>query len=381
MRDQRLDRWADVLVNYSLEAKKGQHAVLVGDPVALPLIDACYEKMIQAGANIECFIQSVAWKETLFRNGTQDQLSMTPSIWHYAVQHCDLYLNIPASNNAKALSNVPPKKQACAAQGYKPILETILGRAAEGKLRWCRTFFPTPAAAQESDMGTTEYEEFVLNAGFLNEENPTQHWVRLAREQELLVSFLDTRKTLRFVNDQGTDLTVDVEGMRWINCCGKRNFPDGEVFSGPNLEAADGGVNGTVRYSFATIYQSVEVQDIELVFEKGAVVKAKAGKNGEFLKAMIQQDAGAKFVGEIAIGTNYHVQTGTKNILFDEKIGGTFHMALGKGYPETGNRNESGLHWDLVCDMRQGGKIFADGQIISENGRFLNQEWPQPKVI
>lgn len=381
MRDQRLDRWADVLVNYSIEAKKGAHAVLVGDPIALPLIDACYDRLIQIGANVECFIQSGSWKESLFKYGSDQQLGFTSPTWLHAVKHCDVYLNIPASNNAKALANVPPQKQAIATQAYKPILETVLARAAQGKLRWCRTFFPTPAAAQESDMGTLEFEEFVLNAGFLNESDPVKRWQEIAKKQEQLVDFLNTKKVLRFTNDQGTDLTVSIEGMQWVNCCGKRNFPDGEVFSGPNLKAADGGVNGVVHFSYPTIYQSTEVDGITIRFEKGAVVEAKATKNEAFLKAMIGQDPGAKFVGEIAIGTNYYIQRGIKNILFDEKIGGTFHLALGKGYPETGNCNESGLHWDLVCDLKKGGKIIVDGQVISENGRFSNPHWPQPITL
>ena len=164
--------------------------------------------------------------------------------------------------------------------------------------------------------------------------------------------------------------------MKWVNCCGMFNFPDGEVFTGPNLKAPDGGVNGIVRYSMPTIYRNVEVHDIELTFRNGAVVDVKASKNEAFLKEMIAQDSGAKFVGEIAIGTNFRIQKCTKNILFDEKIGGTFHLALGKGYPETGNANESALHWDMIFDLREGGTIHADGELVEENGHFARSEWP-----
>lgn len=380
MRDQRIDKWADVLVNYSLETKKGQHAIIVGDPIAMPLIDACYEKLILAGATVECFVQSGAWKEIFFKHASSDQLSFTPPTWLHAVQNCDLYLNISSSTNAKSLANVPVKKQLLTSQGSKPILETVLGRASEGKLKWCLTYYPTSSSAQDSEMGTLEYEEFVLNAGHLNEINPVEYWTHLAIQQDYLVKFLNEKKELRFINDQGTDLTVNIDGMRWINCCGKRNFPDGEVFTGPNLSAPDGGVNGEAFYAFPTVFRGVEVQDIKLIFEKGAVVEAKAGKNEDFLKAMIHQDPGAKYLGEVAIATNYNIRQGTKNILFDEKIGGTFHTALGKGYPETGNCNDSALHWDLICNLRQGGKILADGQVISENGSFLNKDWPSSQV-
>ena len=183
-------------------------------------------------------------------------------------------------------------------------------------------------------------------------------------------------KELRFVSGNGTDLTVDVEGMQWVNLCGTINFPDGEVYTGPRLDGPDGGVNGFVRYDFPTVYRGVEVDDIELRFEKGAVVEAKAGRGEDFLKEMIAQDPGAKYVGEVAIGTNYRVTRGVKSILFDEKIGGSFHTALGMGYPETGNRNQSALHWDLVCDLRTGGAIFADGEQIMQSGEFLKEAWP-----
>jgi aminopeptidase len=164
--------------------------------------------------------------------------------------------------------------------------------------------------------------------------------------------------------------------MRWINCAGESNFPDGEVFTGPNLEAADGGVNGVVRYSFPAVHHGREVHDIQLTFEKGRVVDAKASKNLDFLLQMLDQDEGARRVGEIAIGTNYNITRYSKNTLFDEKIGGTFHAAVGAGYPETGNANESGLHWDMVCDLREGGTITVDGEVISRDGRFVFPGWP-----
>lgn len=174
--------------------------------------------------------------------------------------------------------------------------------------------------------------------------------------------------------------------MTWINCDGHENFPDGEVFTGPNLQAADGGVNGVVRYSFPAVYRGREVHDIELTFEKGRVVDAKASKNLDYLLAMLDQDEGARSLGEIAVGTNYQIQRYTKNTLFDEKIGGTFHAAVGAGYPETGNSNSSGLHWDMVCDLRaddgpgSGGTVEVDGEIISKDGRFVFEGWPSPEL-
>lgn len=376
MRDQRLDKWADVLVNYSLRAKAGETAILLGDVEAFPLIEAAYERFILEGVKVECYLLQRSLTEFLLKHGTEEQLSFTPYARLKGVEKADLSLYIGANSNSKMLSQIPPKKQSMAAAGYKPILDTILGRSAKNQLRWCTTMYPTPSGAQDAEMGNSGYEEFIFNAGFLNEDAPVYSWQCLEKQQESMKNFLETKKELRFRNQQGTDLCVNIDGMKWVNCCGTCNFPDGEVFSGPNLKAQDGGVNGTVRFAMPTIYRSVEVHDIELTFQKGAVVEAKASKNEAFLKEMIAQDPGAKFVGEIAIGTNFRIQKCTKNILFDEKIGGTFHLALGKGYPETGNTNESALHWDMIFDLRNGGTIHADGELIAENGRFARSDWP-----
>ena len=202
----------------------------------------------------------------------------------------------------------------------------------------------------------------------------------MGKAHKKAIDFLSDKKELHFKNGNGTDLLVNIAGMKWVNLCGTINFPDGEIYTGPNLNAPDGGVNGIVKYDFPTIYRGVEVDGIELVFEKGAVVNIKASRNEDFLRSMIDQDAGAKFVGEIALGTNYCVNTGVKDILFDEKIGGTFHTALGMGYPETGNTNQSALHWDLVCDLRNDGVVYADKEKIFENGEFMFDDWPSKEL-
>lgn len=378
MRDIKIDRWADVLVNYALEAKKGQHALLVGDVDAMPLIEACYEKFVRAGVFVDPIITAKGWSEILFKYGSDELIGTTSPVLRYAAENCDLYLTIGADANSKLLTNIDGKRQSMASRARQPIVNAILNRAAEKKLRWVYTHFPTPSAAQEADMGTLEYEDFVFSLGFLDTENPVAQWEKLGREQDALIAFLEKKKELHFINGQGTDLHVTIAGMKWMNSCGKRNFPDGEVYTGPKLDALDGGVNGVARFSLPSLYRNVEVRDIELFFENGAVVSANASKGQDFLREMIAQDAGAKFVGEIAIGTNYRMKHITKNILFDEKFGGTFHLALGKGYPQTGNTNQSALHWDMIFDLRTDGSITADGELFYKNGRFLNDQWPQP---
>lgn len=376
MRDPRIDRWADVLVNYSLEAKRGQRAVIAAEIEALPLAEACYEKLLQAGVFVEPFFSCKGLSEILFQYGSDEIIGTPPTGLLHMVENCDLYLGIGADSNVKLLTNVDLRKQTLASTARSHIVKTILNRSAKNEMRWVYTHFPTPSAAQEADMGTREYENFVFSLGFLNDENAVSQWKTLDRKQHHLIKYLETKKELHFQNSDGTDLRVDVEGMQWVNCCGKINFPDGEVYTGPRLNAPNGGVNGVAKFSFPTLYRNVEVRDIELVFEKGAVIEARASKGQDFLREMIAQDSGAKFVGEIAIGTNYHMKNITKNILFDEKFGGTFHLALGKGYPETGNTNESALHWDIIFDLRKNGSIKADGELILQNGKFVNKEWP-----
>lgn len=376
MRDPRIQKWAELLVHYSLGAQAGKTVLIQGDIGALPLIEACYEECVSAGLHTECLLNHDRLNEYLLQNGSEEQLLNTPQLKQYAVENFDLFLFIYAPSNLQAASNVSLERQSQVSKAQYPILKTVLSRKSEGDIRWCRTHFPTPSSAQNASMGTAEFEEFVFRAGFLHHDQPIMSWKALEKAHQHAIDYLSEKKELHFKNSNGTDLLVNISGMKWVNLCGTINFPDGEIYTGPNLAAQDGGVNGVVKYDFPTIYRGVEVDGIELIFEKGAVVHAKASRNEAFLRHMIDQDQGAKYVGEIAIGTNYCVKTGVKDILFDEKIGGTFHTALGMGYPETGNTNQSALHWDLVCDLRNNGNIFADGEKIFENGTFLFKEWP-----
>jgi aminopeptidase len=222
-------------------------------------------------------------------------------------------------------------------------------------------------------MSLADYEAFVFGAALLHLDDPAAGWRELSQRQQRLADLLNSKRELRFVTPQGTNLTVGVDGRRWINCDGHENFPDGEVFTGPVEDATE----GTVCYSFPAVEGGREVDGIRLTFRQGRVVEATADKGASFLHAMLDQDEGSRTLGEIAIGTNYAIQQYTKNTLFDEKIGGTFHAALGAAYPETGGKNQSGLHWDMVCDLRHGGQIFADGTLISENGQFLDESFPR----
>lgn len=381
VRDARLDKLAAVIVDYSCSVKPGQMVRITGDPVAMPLIAAIYEKVMQAGAHPVLRISPDEFQNLFYKHASEEQLKYVSPLAKHEIETIDVSIGIWAETNTKALTNVNAKKQGMCSAARKPIFKVFMERAAKrddepGKLKWCGTLFPTQASAQDAEMSLEEYEDFVFKAGHLDKESPVAEWQKIAAAQQKVVDYLMGRKQVRFHAANGTDLTVTVEGMTWINCCGRENFPDGEVFTGPNLKAADGGVNGYVKYHFPAVHRGREVEDIELWFERGKVVKATASKNEDFLIQMLDQDAGGRYLGEIAIGTNYNITRYSKNTLFDEKIGGTFHAAVGAGYPETGNSNESGLHWDMVCDLRQGGTITVDGEVISRDGKFVFDGWP-----
>ena len=376
MRDPRLDKLAKVLVNYSTGVRRGQLVRISGSTVAQDLIEAIYEHVLRAGAHPQVRCAPDSLTDLFLELADEHQLKYLSPLARHEIETIDVSIGLWAETNTRHLSNVDPVRQAMTSAARRPIMSTFMNRAKEGELKWCGTLFPTEASAQDAEMSLREYERFVFDAGYLADDDPIARWRSIEKRQQKVVDHLTGKREIRFQAANGTDLLVNVEGMTWINCCGHENFPDGEVFTGPNLGAADGGVNGVVRYHFPAVHGGREVSDIVLNFEKGRVVKAEASKNRDFLIQMLDQDQGARAVGEIAIGTNYKIQKYTKNTLFDEKIGGTFHVAVGSGYPESGNMNESGLHWDMVCDLRPGGTISVDGEVISKDGRFVQEGWP-----
>ena len=378
MRDGYLDKLAQVLVQYSTKVKRGDLVRISGEPVALPLLEAIYERCLRAGAHPFLKVAPESLQDIFYELADDEQLQYVSPIAKYEIEQVDVSIGLWAETNTKSLSQVDPQRQSLASAARKPIMKTFMERAGRKELRWTGTLFPTLASAQDAEMSLRQYEQFVFEAGHLDQPDPVAVWQQIEARQQKVVDYLKGKKQVQFEADNGTDLTVNVDGMTWINCCGHENFPDGEVFTGPNLDAADGGVNGIARYSFPAVHHGREVEDIELTFEKGKVTDAKASKNADFLLAMLDQDERARYLGEIAIGTNYNITRYSKNTLFDEKIGGTFHAAVGAGYPETGNSNDSALHWDMVCDLRTGGKITVDGEVIHQDGRFVFDGWPGP---
>ena len=374
MHDPRLLKLADVIVQHCTSVQPGDLVRISGSPLTEPLLSILYKKVLEAGGHPMVSMAPENCAELLLAHGTDDQIRFENPVAQFETETIDVAISLWGQQNSKALTAIAPEKQGLRSQARKKLLGTFLDRAATKELRWCGTQFPCHSSAQDAEMSLADYQDFVFRGGLLHLEDPAAAWQQISIRQQRLVDYLTGTKEIHFVTPQGTDLRLDVTDRTWINCDGRENFPDGEVFTGP----VETGTEGTVCYSFPAVHGGREVEDIQLVFEAGKVVQASASKGEAFLHSMLDQDPGARILGEIAIGTNYAITQYTKNTLFDEKIGGTFHAALGAAYPESGGTNESALHWDMVCDLRSGGQIFVDGELISENGRFLDADWPHP---
>lgn len=366
MRDPRLVRLAQVLMHYSLKVTPGQLVRIRGAAHAAPLIAEAYREAIASGAHAFTRVDVDGLDEIYFKDATDEQLKFVSPLLSDEVEKIDADLGIWASSNTRALSGVDPKRMALRREATRELGKRFLERAGRGELRWCGTQYPTQADAQDAEMSLSEYEEFVFGAGLLDRDDPVAAWEQVRREQDRIAKILETKDELHLAGPT-VDLTVRVGGRKWINAAGECNFPDGEVFTGP----VEGATRGRVRFSFPAIYAGREVSGIALTFADGRVTEATADKGEEFLRAMLDIDAGARVVGEFAFGLNYGIPKFTRNILFDEKIGGTMHMALGAAYPETGSANTSGLHWDMICDLRTDSEVRADGEVIYRDGRFL----------
>jgi aminopeptidase len=374
MRDPRLTKLADVLVNYSVAVKPGQLVRISGAPLATPLVVELYRAVLTAGGHPMVRMSPEELGEIFIRQANDDQLRYVSPVTAFEYEQIDASIGIWAEENTRSMTNADPKRMGISAAARRPLGQRFMKRAAEGSLKWTGTQFPTQGAAQDGEMSLSEYEDFVFGAGLLNDPDPVASWKRVSERQQRLVDFLNGKSDYRVTAANGTDVRMSVAKRTWINCDGHENFPDGEVFTGPVLDS----VNGVIHFSFPAVHHGREVQDVRLKFRDGKVVDATAGKGEDFLIAMLDTDAGSRLVGECAIGTNFGITRYTRNTLFDEKIGGTVHFALGAGYPETGNDNESGLHWDMVVDLRQGGRITIDGQTVNENGRFVRDGFPNP---
>jgi aminopeptidase len=364
--DPRVERLAEVLVDYSTSVQPGHLVLLETTPLAAPLLRALYRRVLEAGGHPQGRLGLEGLAEALLETGSDEQLEWVNPVRREDFELADTRISVEAGSNTRHLTGVDPARQARMARARQSLRDRYLERAAAGELRSVVTLYPTNAAAQDAAMSLPQYEQFVYRAGMLDRDDPVAAWKELGSRLGQLGERLSRTRELRVVAED-TDLTVGVEGRTWIPCDGRENFPDGEIFTGPTESRTE----GHVRFTYPASFGGRMVRDVSLRFEGGEVVDAKAGDGEGFLREMLALDEGARRVGEFAFGMNEAVQEFTGHTLFDEKIGGTMHLALGMSYPESGGQNHSALHWDLVCDLRGGSEVFADGELVYRDGAFL----------
>jgi aminopeptidase len=364
--DPRIARLARVLVQYSIKLKAGQLVQINATPPAAPLVREVYRAALEAGAYPLVRIGLEDLEGLLYKYGSDEQIAYLPEVTRKEYEDIDAYVTILASENTRRLSAADPRKVALRRQALGEIQRRTMTRVAEGSLNWVGTLFPTQAAAQDAEMSLDDYQAFVFGAGKLDEDDPVAAWRAVHDRQQGVADMLGAKQVIRLVGP-GTDLTYHTGGRRWLNADGTHNFPDGEVYSSPDETKTE----GHIHFTFPAVYQGREVSGIRLVFSQGKVVQATADKGEDLLRSLLDMDEGARRLGEAAFGLNEQIQHFSRNILFDEKIGGTIHLALGQSFPEIGGQNRSSLHWDLVCDMRAGSQVYADGELIYRDGKFV----------
>ena len=351
---------ADLLTGYCLEVQHGQQVLVRSTTLAAPLLLELQRAILERSAWPILRVELPGQTRGYYEHAQEWQLDDFPDLALSEVKRADAQVGVQAPDDVHALQDVDPARLARAQIARRPLREHTM------KKRWCSTLWPTPAAAAHAGMSLEAFERFVAGALFLDRPaGAVKAWEELAAFQGQLIERLKGSRTLR-IQAPGTDLTLDVRKRTWVNSDGRRNMPSGEVFTGPHEASAQ----GTIRFTLPSSPSGVDVQGVELDFRDGIVVRAHADVGDDYLQHVLKTDEGARRVGEVGIGTNFGITRPIGAILFDEKIGGTVHVALGRSYPETGAKNESAVHWDMICDLRTDGRLTADGAVIQEDGRF-----------
>jgi aminopeptidase len=358
-------KYAVLLVRYSLELGKGDNLLIASTYLAEPLVWEIYLDALRAGAFVDTWITMNGITRIFYDEAGDEQLRRVSPLYGYAIDRYQALLTIRAPFHTRELETVDPEKKQTVALAETATKRRFRERAASGELRWTLCEFPTDAQAQESGLSRSEYEEFIASACFLHDDDPVARWHDVHEAQERMIAVLAGKRLIRF-RGPDTDISFSTEGRTWINSDGKHNMPSGEIFTSP----VEDSVEGHIRFSYPGLYMGQEIEDVRLVVRGGEVAEWQAAK-GKALLDRLLEIPGARRFGEAAIGTNRGIGRFVRNMLFDEKTGGTIHMALGASYAETGGRNESSIHWDLLADMREGGEIVADGEVVYRNGQFL----------
>jgi aminopeptidase len=364
--DPRMLKHADILVNYSTDIQPGDRVVIEATTAAEPMLEALIERVLESGGYPYLLTKLPREEATFYKFAKEAQLLQTHEFLKLAYDNFEARIRLHSLTDTKHLSDVDPKKQALVNRANSSILAAQMRRGQAGEFKWCTTLYPTQGYADDAGMSLDEYKDFVYSAMHADTDDPVSFWEKVEQDQAHYAQIFEGKDKV-VLRGPNVDLRLSIKGRKFINASGKSNMPDGEIFSGP----VENSVNGWVRYTYPSIIQGRVVENIELEFVEGRVLHAKSQTNQNFLLSMLDSDPGARYVGEFAIGLNFEINKFTGNILFDEKIGGSFHMALGAGYPETGSQNKSQIHWDMICDMRKDSEILVDGEVVYKNGKFI----------
>jgi aminopeptidase len=364
--DPRTQNLAKILVGYSTQVKEGEVVSIDGENAAAPLLLAVYEEVLKAGGNPVMNVALDGQIAAYFKHASDKQIEWISPFAEWMVDNADVRIAIGASTNTRELSGVPPERQTLRQSVTGELMSRAMKRSADGDFRWVYTLFPTSAYASEAEMSLADYEDFYYGACLAGDGDPLTAWKRASEETERLADWAEGHEEVH-ITAPGTDIKLGIAGRKFIPCVGDHNMPDGEFFTGP----VEDSVEGEVSFHLPAVIGGREVSGVHLKFEGGRVVDASAERGEEFLVALLDTDEGARTLGELGIGTNYGIDRGTREVLLDEKIGGTIHMAVGQAYPESGGTNESAVHTDLVCDLRLGGKMEVDGVVMQEDGKFV----------
>jgi aminopeptidase len=366
MKDPRVENLARILVEHSTAVAKGDVCVIEGPSAAEPLVRALHERVLRAGGHPIVSMEFDGAAAQFFEYAGDEQIQWIAPTARWVAEEADVRIRLMASRNTRELSGVEPSKQTLRQKAMAPLMGAMMERAAAGEHRWALTIFPTEAYASGASMALGAYEDFYFGACLADADDPVAAWKAASEQTHRLAEWIEGREEVQ-ISGPGTDLKLSVAGRHFIAADGKHNMPDGEFFTGPVEDSAE----GEVSFHLPATYAGREVAGVRFRFEAGRVVDASAERGEEFLIEMLDTDDGARRLGELGIGTNYGITRGTGEILLDEKIGGTVHLAVGKSYPDTGGLNESAIHWDMICDLRRGGRITVDGEALQEDGRFV----------
>jgi aminopeptidase len=366
--DTRLRKFAQILIDHSTRVGPGDRVGITTSTAAEPLVRELYQLVLKRGGHPHVLFDFEGQDEILLAHASDEQLDFVPLFHKIAFEQFEVLVKVRAETNTRSLTSADPERQTRRQKAVFSLIQAQLRRGADKSLRWVSTLYPTNAYAMEAGMGLEEYQNFVFRAMHADDDtpDPVVHWLGVKNEQQRIIDRIQGHDRVE-IKGPHVDLSLSIKGRNFENAYGEHNIPDGEIYTGPVEDSA----NGWVRYTYPAMHQGRIVEGIELSFEKGRVVKASAKENQDYLLKLIDTDEGSRYIGEFAIGTNFEIDRFTKSILFDEKIGGTFHMALGAGYPETGSLNKSDIHWDMICDLRQDSEIWVDGEVVYRDGQFL----------